>query len=147
MNTTYALHPSGNLIGSDGSIWRPSKHRLRRSSSSRYLYVRLLTGDKLLHHLILETFVGPRPAHHVGHHKDGDIHNNSISNLEWIEVHKHSRGSLHGRAILTEKRVHRIRALAQRGWGYRRIARYTGFNLHTIRSVLDGKSWSWLKSP
>lgn len=44
------------------------------------------TGRKrkrLVHHLMLESFVGPRPAGMLGLHRDGNRRNNAISNLYW----------------------------------------------------------------
>lgn len=36
-----------------------------------------------VHHLVLETFVGPRPLGLIGLHKDDDSNNNSVGNLYW----------------------------------------------------------------
>lgn len=44
-----------------------------------------LTGqsDKWVHHLVLEAFVGPRPAGHEGLHRNGDPSDNRRINLRW----------------------------------------------------------------
>jgi len=39
---------------------------------------------KLVHRLVLETWVGPCPEGCVCHHIDGDKTNNDVSNLEWV---------------------------------------------------------------
>ncbi|WP_082971208.1 NUMOD4 domain-containing protein [Mycobacterium sp. 852002-51971_SCH5477799-a] len=38
---------------------------------------------KTVHTVMLEAFVGPRPAGHVGCHNDGDPSNNRLTNLRW----------------------------------------------------------------
>ena len=42
--------------------------------------------QRTVHQLVLETFIGPRPPGAVASHKDGDVHNNEVSNLEWRKV-------------------------------------------------------------
>lgn len=38
---------------------------------------------KLVHHLVLEAFVGPRPPGKIGLHWDDDPDNNTLENLRW----------------------------------------------------------------
>ena len=40
-------------------------------------------GTVLVHVLVLEAFVGPRPAGHEGRHLDDVRSNNTLSNLAW----------------------------------------------------------------
>ena len=42
---------------------------------------------RLVHHLVLESFVGPRPQGQEACHWDGDASNNALSNLRW-DSHK-----------------------------------------------------------
>lgn len=39
---------------------------------------------RVIHQLVLEAFVGPRPAGYDCNHKDGDKTNNHLDNLEWV---------------------------------------------------------------
>lgn len=39
--------------------------------------------DRLVHHMVLEAFVGPRPAGLNGLHNDGDPSNSRLTNLRW----------------------------------------------------------------
>ena len=50
-----------------------------------YPTVRLWPGPhtKLVHVLVLEAFVGGRPADLIANHKDGNKSNNRVRNLEW----------------------------------------------------------------
>lgn len=40
-------------------------------------------ANRQVHHLVLETFIGPRPPGMWGLHRDGDLDNNHVSNLYW----------------------------------------------------------------
>ena len=60
----------------------------RSASPKGYLAVTLTrqpgTGRQhLVHHLVLESFVGSRPPRYEGAHGDGDSHNNRLMNLSW----------------------------------------------------------------
>lgn len=49
-----------------------------------YPYVTLGNKDRrYVHHLVLETFVGPRPEGNYGRHLDDDPANNCVGNLAW----------------------------------------------------------------
>jgi len=56
---------------------RPGALAVTVSRSGRKRYV---------HVLVLETFVGPRPADHDGDHIDHDKFNNRLTNLRWRPV-------------------------------------------------------------
>lgn len=88
---------SGYAATPDGEIWsiesdwrgygeRPLKHVLTRDF---YRSVRLTVGNGtrkriMVHRLIAETFLGPRPSpQHEVRHLDGDRSNNAASNLAW----------------------------------------------------------------
>jgi len=48
-----------------------------------YPYVHIGRRTRYVHQLVLEAFVGPRPADLDGCHGDGDPTNNSLANLRW----------------------------------------------------------------
>ena len=53
-----------------------------------------------IHRLVWETFVGEVPKGCIVHHKDGDYHNNAVSNLEIMSrsqhtLQHHDKGELH----------------------------------------------------
>jgi hypothetical protein len=68
---------------------RPHHGKLRAISinSQGQHYVTLHTcgssRTELVHHLVLETFVGPRPSGLEGCHWDDDSSNNAVDNLRW----------------------------------------------------------------
>src|SRR5215510_6636158 len=61
----------------------------RKDGQPSYLYAKLCRDTKAdhrtvqVHLLVLEAFVGPRPAGQQCAHNDGDMHNNHLSNLRW----------------------------------------------------------------
>lgn len=62
---------------------------------------------RLVHHLVLEAFVGPRPKGLIGCHNDGDAANNHVSNLRWDTHASNVRDSLkHGTGHQYMKKTH-----------------------------------------
>jgi hypothetical protein len=75
---------------------------LKLSLASGYPHVRLGgRGRAYVHHLVLEAFVGPRPAGDQAAHGDGDRLNNVLGNLRWATP-KENNGDKrsHGTAML-----------------------------------------------
>lgn len=67
-------------------------HHKKSRSSGQYcdvnLYQRSINGKgrglrKKVHHLVLETFVGPRPINGVARHLNDNSLDNHLSNLKW----------------------------------------------------------------
>ena len=53
-----------------------SVHRYRKTKRCHYIIP--------VHHLILETFVGPKPKGYYTNHRNGIKSDNRVSNLEWV---------------------------------------------------------------
>src|SRR6266571_51251 len=55
--------------------------------SGRYLRIRLRVHnakyERFVHHIVLESFVGPRPSGMWACHNNDDRNNNALSNLRW----------------------------------------------------------------
>jgi hypothetical protein len=108
-----------------------------------------------IHSLVLEAFVGSRPAKHTCNHKDGDKANNRPSNLEWVTMganHLHAfrtglrepnHGERHPIAKLTTDQVLEIRRLAGLELGKSLAERY-GVTKQTISKIQRGQRWSHL---
>ena len=157
----------GYEIGSNGLLrsWLkspneksvPKKPRILTGGINRYGYHRavLCNGKKrqsiLIHHLVLDTFVGERPRGYEARHKDGNCKNNHLSNLEWSTHHdnildkiKHgtiARGERSGRSILKEWQVKRI-FLSQDSLST--LAKRYGVDKCTIHGIKKQRNWGWL---
>lgn len=57
----------------------------------------------------------------------------------------HPRGEAGGKAKLTERKIHEIRALLACGLSLRVIGRRYGVNHKSIYSIKIGRNWGWLK--
>jgi hypothetical protein len=155
----------GYRVGSDGSAWsclnpggkgrRRMLDRWRRlkehPAKGGYLRVRLRTGMRMVHHLVLEAFVGPCPPGMQGCHNDGDPTNNRPENLRWdtpkanmADRARHGRevrGSRKSSAKLDEGQIPEIRRLKQQGMGDRKLARLYGVAPSTIYYITSGRNW------
>lgn len=104
----YPEFPDLYAVTEDGRIYsKPRVDSLGRPQGDRFLQPRLrknadgyrgngnqygrvalsVSGkyyDRYIHQMVAETYLGPRPDGMVIDHIDGDINNNSASNLEYV---------------------------------------------------------------
>ena len=137
------------------------KGRMKKVSGHTCGYVMMclsLNGKnelRLMHQLMLENFVGPKPfkdAH--GCHNDGDRKNNRLSNLRWdtasgnfadrVKHGTHQLGEQNASAKLNETDVRKIRALRAKGLSYSKIAAVTNFKIGNIAVISRGQTWKHL---
>lgn len=165
------------IIGSDGSVWSCLKkvghgntrgshtvvsdewHRINPSPlQSGHLRVLLYPGriSRLVHHLVLEAFVGPcPPGMNCRHFPDRNPANNHVGNVQWGTQTENQRdrvyhgtdcrGEKSGLAKLTEKDVHQIRLLSKTT-KQEDIGKRFGVSQVAISLILRGKTWAHLKS-
>lgn len=121
-----------------------------------YPVVGLWTGNvrnlRLVHHLVLEAFVGPRPPNHEARHfPDATRTNVRLANLAWgtraeNEADKRAQGSVpigerHGQAKLSLTKLAYARREIGRGRSQRQVAVELGVNQGTLSHALAGKTW------
>lgn len=110
----------------------------------------------LLHCVVAEAFLGPRPDGLEVGHKDGVGANCAAANLAYVtssenkhQTFRHGRkpiGSAHHGAILDEERVLRIKiALLENRPA--RVARDFRINISTLYSIIRGKTWRHVTLP
>ena len=159
----------GYRVGDDGSVWsRRSRNGIGplkdfwRPLSPGYCRGYALYGlckdgrryTRLVHVLVLNTFVGPCPPGMECCHGDGDRSNNTLANLRWdtrkanhadaVRHGTHPRGESHGSAKLTEKLVRAVRQLAAGGLQKRAVARKLGLSESTVGRIVNRTSWRHL---
>lgn len=109
----------------------------------------------LVHHLVLEAWVGPRPQGKEAAHEDGDPSNNRLSNLRWAtkaeneaDKTRHGtvpRGERHRGAKLISAAVLGIRAEAAAGVSFRSLGRKYGVAHKTISLIHARRAWAHLE--
>jgi hypothetical protein len=135
-----------------GNAWRQLKPTAQRSG---HLRVALYPGAirRLVHHLVLEAFIGPRPeGMECCHFPDRNPANNQIDNLRWDtptangnDAARHgtrARGETQGAAKLTSESVLAIRADHATGlFSQRQLAQKYGVDQTNIGQIVRRKSW------
>ena len=128
--------------------------RKNQNTTKGYKDVRLKRNEfsKLIHRLVAKTFI-PNPENkEFINHKDGNKHNNFISNLEWAtrqenEDHafktglKSSTGSNNNMAKLNEDKVLAIREKHKQGYSVSIIAEMYDVHRWTIARIIKRLMW------
>jgi hypothetical protein len=106
---------------------------------------------RLIHHLVLEAFVGPRPPGLICCHWDGDPANNRVENLRWDTYKSNCDDMLrHGnrrmgetgtKARLKEVEVREIRQLMAEGASPAELAARFGVGSPNIKAIACGRTW------
>lgn len=96
----------------------------------------------LVHNLVLEAFVGPRPSpKHVCRHLDGDPANNALTNLRWGTYEENSRDrTRHGRAHnrYTDEQILRVMLALMTGAKTKEIERTVGVARDVVCCIRRG---------
>lgn len=104
----------------------------------------------LVHILVAETFIGPRPDGMVVNHKDGNKANPFLENLEYVtpsQNHKHAlqnklfippSGKNHWSAVLSDEDVLNIRSAALGGESHSSIAKRYGCSIASVSAYRNG---------
>ena len=145
----YYADKEGNVYSYRGGKYK----KLKSNMSGNYHRVRLGGKPKMVSHIVLETFTGPRPEGMVACHNDGNPDNNHIDNLRWDtmsnnHLDKRVHGTDHGgannpMAKLTQEEVDEIRAsYVPRKVTYPMLAEKYGVSRHTIVNIITRYTWN-----
>ncbi len=153
----YSCKISGPIVGRKGE-WRKMRPGETTKYGHQFIVVYLGSGKKknrLVHHMVLETFRGPRPKGLECRHLDGNPRNNNLTNLKWGTRKKNAEDSVrHGTSsrgvdrpssVLNEKKIRNIRRRLINGENQRSIAKRYGVSQPVISGIKNGKTWYWVK--
>ena len=153
---TYRVQGSSFRRLSEPRLLSPNRNRF-----TGYLYVRLFRYGghntksgvrRAIHRLVLETFIGPRPAGCETCHCNGERDDNRLVNLRWdtheTNMREHKpfkkrttepiRGERHHRAKLTDAQVVEIRRLRDDGARLVDIAALFGTSTSNVSKIARG---------
>ena len=131
--------------------------QLNKHKTAGYLRAVLSRNGKktmrLIHQLVLEAFVGPRPAGYESGHLNNISTDNRLTNLLWVthsenELHKRANGTRlsgerHPHATLTAECVRSIRKL-RATTTTKTLAEMYGVSRTTIQRIVSGERWQCL---
>lgn len=156
-------------ICSNGQVWTTKYQHKKRGCFlqdslhvGRYLVVWLYQNKvahrRFIHHLVLETFVGPCLDGMQCCHWDGNFKNNNLKNLRWDTPKanhadkirhgtvKRGRENARTNTKLTEAEVRNIRILLSKNkFTLREIGERFGVSLQCIYYIKTRKTWLWLE--
>lgn len=82
----FKVSSLGRVIGKRGALMKPRPH----GRDGTHLAVSIGSKPVLVHHLVLDAFVGPRPVGMQARHLNDDGHDNRIENLRWGTAHENA---------------------------------------------------------
>jgi len=101
----------------------------------------------LVHILVLEAFVGPRPHGKEARHLNGDRSDARLTNLVWgtreendLDKARHGTHRRGGRRVLTDASVVEMRARRAAGWSISALAREFGLGESQTSDTVAGRA-------
>lgn len=162
----YSVSSLGRIRRDKGGRGICSAGRLLHFSANRsgYLEVKLYGGHGIkkilsVHSVVISSFVGPRPSGMEVNHRDGERHNNRLSNLEYVTPIENKRdavqrfvrqaGQKHwtkagedaNAAKYSADTVRKVRQRALAGTPQTVISRSMGIPLGTVNQIVNRRSW------
>jgi len=125
----YKISNYGKIINKEGVLLKSQPHH-----QTGYLQIRLLDKDKkkvsrLVHLMVIKTFVGNKPKDEVCDHIDGDRQNPSLKNLQYITQSKNvkKQPSRKHNGYLTKKQIEDICLKLEKGSSISQITKSNEF--------------------
>ncbi len=146
----------GYEVSTDGEVRRGRRILKPYPTRGGYLLVGLNCKDgarrrRLVHHLVLEAFVGPRPEGMECCHGNAKRQDNRLANLRYGTRLENARdriahgNQVRGRAIGVGKlclgKARAIRERSQRGEGPRSLGRAFGVSHSSIQAIIQNRTW------
>lgn len=141
-------------LGNVKSLIRKGKFLSQSDNGRGYLKVRLFDNENKaktwkVHRLVMLTFVGESEM--TVNHKNGVKSDNRLDNLEYLSNEQNIKQAYHNSLIglgnehihskLSEGAVLICRASYAAGMSGRELARYAGVSEHTMRRIINRKTW------
>lgn len=112
----------------------------------------------MVHHLVLEAFVGACPEGQECRHLNDNRQDNRLANLVWGTRRENMadrrrnglrkrgvRGENNNASKLTNFDVQEIRRLRASGLSFEKVASRFGVSWQTVRRIVKGEAWGWLE--
>lgn len=147
----------GYFATKDGRIWSENRYKkgkfLKPGLNCGRLTVSLgRNNSKLVHRLILETFIGPCPAGMETCHYDDNSLNNNLSNLRWDTPINNAkdkkrngnvlRGEQNGASKLIEQEVRMIIYMWKtKEFSQQEMAKIYNVSRRNVRCIISKKTW------
>lgn len=145
--TVWTCHNGKWGIGSD---WRQLKPGVNNKYGRQIVSLGRGSGSRYVHHLVLLSFVCPRPYGMECLHNNGNAGDNRLSNLRWgtraendsdVRLHGKKKGERHHNAKLSDQIVREIRRRGATGETQQSIADSLGIQRRNVGRILDGTRW------
>lgn len=147
----FVNSPHGALRRHRGRTLAPNINGRRYNYLSVQLSVDLKKVRRLIHLLVLETFVGPKPSGMEGCHGDGHVSNNTLKNLRWDTPKANSADKvIHGTLLCGEQSpsaklsVSQVLQIRERAKVeiHRKIAKDFGMSRQQVDKIVNRTRWA-----
>ncbi len=149
--TKWYITQSGDILSST-TYHGDGRLRLRSSNKNKrgYLYARTTNGNYQIHRLVASAFINNPLNKPCVNHKDGNKHNNKVSNLEWV-THKENTSHAIKTGLLvlfrknqgntlkySEEQCREVIELVKGGVSYRKAGEMVGMPYSTVAHLIRG---------
>lgn len=137
------------FFDNEGNVLNKDKEKLKPWDDGRGYYVVDITTDKgesvrmKIHNGVAETFHGKRPKNAIVQHKDGNKHNNSPKNIEYLSQKEnvaHAQELIKGKEYLNPKKIEKINTMLKT-MGIKEVSEKLDIAYHIVRDIKNGKTY------
>lgn len=141
----YTANADG-VVSSRGRPLRPYKVGRNMAYRKVALHRNGVRHERYVHHVILETFVGPRPEGMEACHENDIKTDNRLHNLRWgtrsSNAHDTTRNAKRptSQQTYSREKVEEVRKLLGEGMQGTEISRRTGMGVCSVSAIKNGKT-------